>query len=150
MCLLGNPFGELPRHAAAAHAQLHSACCQPDDILLWKDTLKSWHETIGILLDFQLIASAVSSVELQWCSETVRGCDWGQWERGERRQEVCRPRWKRRELRVWASPEAVPRWRKRQWWNTPCVLSLRQHFSTALWWPPGSWCAGNRLLPAFK
>lgn len=68
----------------AAHAQLHSACCQPGDILLWKDTLKSWHETMRILLDFQLVTSTVSSVELQRCAETVRGRDWTWWERGEK------------------------------------------------------------------
>lgn len=41
-----------------------------------KIILKSWHETMKILLGFQLIASTVSSVELQWCSKTVRVHDW--------------------------------------------------------------------------
>lgn len=64
-CLLGNPSGELPHHADA-HAQLHSACCcQPDDILLWKNTLKSWHEMIRFLLDFRLDASTVHSKVLK-------------------------------------------------------------------------------------
>lgn len=45
MCLLGNSFWELPRHAAA-HAQLRSACCQPGDILLWKDNTEelAWND----------------------------------------------------------------------------------------------------------
>lgn len=101
-CLLGNPSGELPHHAAA-HAQLHSACCcQPDDILLWKNTLKSWHEMIRILLDFQLVASTVQSKVLKssarmWLNMVVG-------------DSILR--WKMRELRAWASPKTVSHQRK--------------------------------------
>lgn len=104
-CLLENPSGELPHHADA-HAQLHSACCcQPDDILLWKNTLKSWHEMIRFLLDFRLVASTVHSKVLKssmrmWLNVVRRW--WGQ----------SIPRWKTRELRGQTCPKTVSHQRK--------------------------------------